>query len=167
MLVRGRQINSRSGLSLATFRGEKVHCLSLQQPTVGRQGTCLTLQNGERACVHAPVWSSCWRHVTSSQRAIRSRQVESRGGQRAHEADLCACRTVPLHSSQLVAPFPPRLPLLLDTELCASTRQETVLRLWDVTRGKLECAAAETRDREAEMEGLADRHAMELKVGQE
>jgi len=43
-------------------------------------------------------------------------------------------------------------------------RQETVLRLWDVTRSKLECATAATRDREAEMEGLADRHAMELKV---
>ena len=39
-----------------------------------------------------------------------------------------------------------------------------MLRLWDVTRGKLECAAAATRDREAEMEGLVDRHAMELKV---
>jgi len=48
--------------------------------------------------------------------------------------------------------------------VCLHSRQETVLRLWDVTRGKLECATAATRDREAEMEGFADRHAMELKV---
>ena len=46
-----------------------------------------------------------------------------------------------------------------------ATRQETVLRLWEVTRGKLEGADAATRDREAEMERHADRHAMELKVG--
>ena len=49
-------------------------------------------------------------------------------------------------------------------ECMLAWRQETVLRLWEVTRGKLECATAATRDREAELEGLADRHAMELKV---
>ena len=49
--------------------------------------------------------------------------------------------------------------------LSCEVSQETVLRLWDVTRGKLECADAATRAREAEMETLSDRHAMELKVG--
>ena len=42
--------------------------------------------------------------------------------------------------------------------------QEVVLRLWDVTRGKMECAEAAVRDRETEMESREDRHAMELKV---
>jgi hypothetical protein len=39
-----------------------------------------------------------------------------------------------------------------------------VLRLWDVTRGKMACAEAAVRDRETEMETREDRHAMELKV---